>query len=236
MNEIMIALDFSSKKEAMTLIEKFDDESMYLKVGMELFYAEGKDFIRILKEKGHQIFLDLKLHDIPNTVYRAMKNLASLEIDMINVHASGGKEMMIAAKKGLEDGTKEGAQRQLLIAVTQLTSTTEAQMKSEQFVSGTLEESVLRYAKLANEAGLDGVVCSAWEAEGIHEVTDSKFICVIPGIRPKDFEADDQKRVATPRMARELGASCIVVGRPITQVMDSVATYRSIKKQWEEVN
>ncbi|WP_028273727.1 orotidine-5'-phosphate decarboxylase [Atopococcus tabaci] len=228
----IIALDVPSRSEARSFLKSFGDEELYLKVGMELFYAEGPELIRELKEMGHRIFLDLKLHDIPNTVYRAMRNIAALGIDMVNVHAAGGSEMMRAAKKGLEEGA-EGASRPLLIAVTQLTSTTEDAMQREQRISLTLEESVLQYAKLAHESGLDGVVCSAWEAEAIQKATSPDFLCVTPGIRPDGSETGDQKRVATPERAREMGASYIVVGRPITQAAASVTAYHSIFDQWK---
>lgn len=233
----MIALDVPSKEEALLLLEAFQEESLFLKIGMELFYSEGPDFIRLLKKKGHQIFLDLKLHDIPNTVYRAMKSLAALDVDMVNVHAAGGKEMMSAAKRGLEEGTKKGAEKPLLIAVTQLTSTTEEEMQHEQLISATLEESVSHYAQLADESGLDGVVCSALEAQQILEATRADFMCVTPGIRLTGSDNGDQKRVATPEFARKAGAAAIVVGRPITQAENSLKAYQNIEKQWigEEV-
>lgn len=228
----IVALDVPSREDALEFLEQFGDESLYVKIGMELFYAGGPDLVRDIKQKGHQVFLDLKLHDIPNTVYRAMKVLAGLGVDMVNVHAAGGTEMMRAAKKGLEEGAADG-KRPLLIAVTQLTSTTEDAMQEEQLIPVSLEESVSQYASLAQTAGLDGVVCSAWEAKNIHEATSKDFVCVTPGIRPEGAEVGDQKRVATPQKARELGAGYIVVGRPITQAEDPVAAYRMIEKQWK---
>ena len=228
----IIALDVSSKEEANDFLKKFDQESSCLKVGMELYYSEGPQLIRELKEAGHQLFLDLKLHDIPNTVYRAMKVLAKLEVDMVNVHAAGGKEMMAAALKGLEEGTPVGKDRPMLIAVTQLTSTTEQQMQEEQLIEKTLDTSVAHYAKLAEEAGLDGVVCSAFEAPKIHEATKKTFLCVTPGIRPEGDKVGDQKRVVTPEFAHKAGASHIVVGRPITKATDPVTAYTNITQQW----
>lgn len=229
----IIALDIPSKQEAMSFLENFDQEALFLKIGMELYYSEGPDLIRELKGKGHHIFLDLKLHDIPNTVYRAMKVLATLGVDMVNVHAAGGKEMMQAAVKGLEEGSKAGKKRPLLIAVTQLTSTTEKQMQSEQLINSTLDNSVTHYAKLAYQAGLDGVVCSALEARMIHEVTSQSFLCVTPGIRPSGSDVGDQKRVATPEFAAQEGVTHIVVGRPITQAKDTRIAYKNIDHQWK---
>lgn len=232
MTKPIIALDMPSKAEAMSFLESFEQEPLFLKVGMELYYSEGPNLIHELKEKGHQIFLDLKLHDIPNTVYRAMKVLASLEVDMVNVHAAGGKAMMEAAMRGLEEGTKKGSNRPLLIAVTQLTSTTEEAMQNEQLIGHSLEESVTQYAKLTHQAGLDGVVCSALEARMIHEATSQEFLCVTPGIRPTGADVGDQKRVATPELALKEGATHIVVGRPITQSENPVKAYKNINNQW----
>lgn len=228
----IIALDVSSKKEAKNFLKKFEQQSLCLKVGMELYYSEGPQLIQELKAAGHQLFLDLKLHDIPNTVYSAMKVLAKLEVDMVNVHAAGGKEMMKAALSGLEEGTPAGKNRPLLIAVTQLTSTTEHQMQEEQLIEKKLDTSVTHYAKLAEEAGLDGVVCSAFEVQKIQEATNKSFLCVTPGIRPEGDRAGDQKRVATPEFAHKAGASHIVVGRPITKTMDPVKAYKTITQQW----
>jgi len=180
---LIIALDFPNAEQTLSFLEGFGDEKLFVKVGMELFYQEGPSIIRKIKSLGHCIFLDLKLHDIPNTVKQAMKGLAALEIDLINVHAAGGKEMMMLAMEGLTEGTPFGKKRPQLIAVTQLTSTSEQQMQTEQLIESTLDESVLHYATLAKEAGLDGVVCSTHEVQSIHELLGNDFITVTPGIR-----------------------------------------------------
>lgn len=233
----IIALDFPSKKEIESFLAKFPaDEKLFVKVGMEIFYQEGPAIVRWLKNLGHDIFLDLKLHDIPNTVEHAMKGLAKLGVAITNVHAAGGIEMMAAAKRGLASGTKSGEPVPQLIAVTQLTSTGEEQMQKEQLISATLEESVLNYVKCAEKAGLDGVVCSALEAAKIHEATSDEFMCLTPGIRPSGAAIGDQKRVVTPALAREIGSSVIVVGRPITQADDPVAAYHAIKNEWNGEN
>ena len=232
----IIALDLPSKDEVFDFLTKFGEEKLYVKIGMELFYSEGPELVRAIKKMGHWVFLDLKLHDIPNTVYRAMKGLAALGVDMVNVHAAGGSDMMRAAKRGLEEGTTIGQATPLLIAVTQLTSTTEAGMQDEQLIPHTLDESVTHYAKLTQTAGLDGVVCSALEVEKIHQATSENFICLTPGIRPAGSDVGDQKRVATPEKAREWGAGYIVVGRPITQAADPVDAYQTIKQQWGGTN
>lgn len=229
----IIALDVPTKEAALQFLNHFNEEKLFLKIGMELFYSEGPELVRAIKAQGHWVFLDLKLHDIPHTVYRAMKRLAHLDVDMVNVHAAGGSEMMRAAKKGLEEGTPVGQKRPLLIAVTQLTSTNEESMQQEQGILTSLETSVLHYATITHQAGLDGVVCSVWEATKIKEATGADFYCVTPGIRPASSDAGDQKRVATPEMAREQGATFIVVGRPITQAVDPVVTYREIEEQWK---
>lgn len=233
----IIALDFPSKKEIEEFLAKFPaDEKLFVKVGMEIFYQEGPEIVRWLKELGHDIFLDLKLHDIPNTVERAMAGIAKLGVAITNVHAAGGIEMMAAAKRGLAAGTTDGESIPQLIAVTQLTSTGEAQMQEEQLIPATLEESVLHYATCAQKAGLDGVVCSALEAAKIHEVTSDEFMCLTPGIRPSGAAVGDQKRVVTPVLAKEIGSSVIVVGRPITQAEDPVAAYQAIKNEWNGEN
>jgi orotidine-5'-phosphate decarboxylase len=232
---LIIALDFASKQEVFRFLEPFENESLFLKVGMELFYQEGPSIISELKEKNHDVFLDLKLHDIPNTVGKAMRGLARLGADLVNVHAAGGKEMMIAALEGLESGTKSGAERPKCIAVTQLTSTSEAQMRSEQLIPVSIEESVLHYATLAQEAGLDGVVCSTWEAGKIRSGLGSSFLTVTPGIRLSTDDTQDQKRIATPERAREIGVSAIVVGRPITMANDPVESYHRVKQAWEGI-
>lgn len=230
---LIIALDFPSRKEVFQFLEHFRHEKLFVKVGMELFYQEGPSIIDELKNQGHNIFLDLKLHDIPNTVKNAMKGLAKLGCDLVNVHASGGQEMMMAAIEGLEEGTSSGRKRPFCIAVTQLTSTSEEQMKREQLVEVSLEQSVLHYAKLAKEAGLDGVVSSSHEVEMINKHIESPFITVTPGIRLQDDAVGDQKRVATPKFAREAGATAIVVGRGITKSKDPLASYYMYKKAWE---
>lgn len=235
-NSLIIALDFSSKQEVFQFLDKFNGESLFVKVGMELFYQEGPAIISELKEKNHQVFLDLKLHDIPNTVHKAMKGLARLGADLVNVHAAGGSEMMKAAIAGLEAGTPSGLVRPRCIAVTQLTSTSEEQMRSEQLIPVTIEESVLHYASVAQKSGMDGVVCSTWEAGKIRSVLGPDFLTVTPGIRLSSDATQDQKRIATPETARLAGVSSIVVGRPITQAEDPVASYKRIKQAWEGVS
>ncbi|OJG55758.1 orotidine 5-phosphate decarboxylase [Enterococcus haemoperoxidus] len=208
------------------------EESLFVKVGMELFYQEGPEIVRWLKGLGHSVFLDLKLHDIPNTVEKSMIGLAKLGVDITNVHAAGGVKMMEAAKNGLKKGTEEGAKVPILIAVTQLTSTSEKEMQQDQLIEVPLKESVLHYAKCTEKAGLDGVVCSALEAQDIHQATSEKFVCLTPGIRPSGSEVGDQKRVVTPTDARKIGSTYIVVGRPITQAEDPYEAYQSIKNEW----
>jgi orotidine-5'-phosphate decarboxylase len=231
---LIIALDFAGKEEVNRFLTHFENEKLFLKVGMELFYQEGPSIIYELKEKGHEIFLDLKLHDIPNTVKSAMKGLAGLGCDMVNVHAAGGKAMMEAALEGLEAGRCSG-KRPFCIAVTQLTSTSEQQMKSEQLIPVTLNESVLHYASLAKEAGLDGVVCSSFEAREISARLGESFLTVAPGIRLLTDDAGDQKRVATPKFARAEGASAIVVGRSITKSENPFEKYIQCKQSWEGI-
>lgn len=231
---LIIALDFSSLAEVKAFLDRFTEERLYVKVGMELFYSEGKPVIEEIKKRGHKIFLDLKLHDIPNTVRQAMKNLAELEVDMVNVHAAGGKRMMAAALEGLIDGTPEGKKRPLLIAVTQLTSMTEEEMQAEQKIMLSLEESVLSYASAAKEAGLDGVVCSVHEVPQIHALLGEGFKTVTPGIRLAGNEAHDQKRIATPDFARRQGADSIVVGRAITGAASPAEAYGKVLREWEE--
>lgn len=229
----IIALDFASKEEIDGFLENFStEESLFLKIGMELFYQEGLDIVRFLKSKGHSIFLDLKLHDIPNTVERAMARIATLEVDITNVHAAGGINMMKSAKEGLEKGTSLTKKVPKLIAVTQLTSTNEQEMQQEQMIQSSLEESVLHYAKCTEKAGLDGVVCSAQESKKIHQVTNQSFICLTPGIRPTGMDNGDQHRVVTPKEARKNEATYIVVGRPITQAKNPSMIYKAIKKEW----
>ncbi|ANU17512.1 orotidine 5'-phosphate decarboxylase [Planococcus maritimus] len=221
----IIALDFPSKLDVEEFLSEFT-EPLFLKVGMELFYQEGPELIRTLNRDGHDLFLDLKLHDIPNTVESAMRRIAELGVDMVNVHAAGGLAMMQAAKRGLAgSGTK-------LIAVTQLTSTSEEQMQKEQLISVSLEDSVLHYAKLAKQAGLDGVVCSVHEAKAIGEVCGEDFLRVTPGIRPAAAESHDQKRIATPSDAKIQGSTHIVVGRAITRSENPQKSYDYINGEW----
>ncbi len=220
---VIIALDFKNGAETMSFLEKFKDERPFVKIGMELFYAEGAPMVRKIKERGHKIFLDLKLHDIPNTVQKAMAVLSGLDVDMTNLHAAGTKEMMEAAVKGL---TRADGTRPILIAVTQLTSTSEERMKNELLINAPMEEVVMKYAKNACEAGLDGVVCSPLEAGKVHETCGKGFLTVTPGIRFADGDTGDQVRVTTPAKAKEIGSDYIVVGRPITEADDPVAAYR----------
>jgi orotidine-5'-phosphate decarboxylase len=234
-NSLIIALDFANRKEVEQFLQPFNGKELFVKVGMELFYQEGPEIVHYLKENGHRIFLDLKLHDIPNTVKSAMKGLAKLECDLVNVHAAGGKEMMRAALEGLEEGTGTGRKRPACIAVTQLTSTSEEQMNKEQLIPGSLEQSVLHYAALAKEAELDGVVCSAWEAAAIRENLGEKFHTVTPGIRMAEDSTGDQKRIATPEFARSAGVTSIVVGRSITRSIDPVKSYDKWMEAWRGV-
>lgn len=231
-SRICIALDFQNKAEVKEFLEKFNDEKLYVKVGMELFYGEGIEIIKMIKEMGHNIFLDLKLHDIPNTVKSAMKQLAKLEVDMVNVHASGSIAMMKAAIEGLEAG-KTGDKRPLCIAVTCLTSLDQEVLDNELLINDTLENVVLKWATNAKEAGLDGVVCSPLESKVIHDNLGMEFITVTPGIRLADDSVNDQKRVTTPTMARELTSSYIVVGRTITGSADPYATYKKVYQDFQ---
>lgn len=230
----IIALDFHSAEEAFTFLQAFKGDA-FVKVGMQLFYKEGPAIIEKLKTEGYDVFLDLKLHDIPNTVKLAMEVLANHGADLVNVHAAGGKPMMEAALEGLDKGRISGKKRPSIIAVTQLTSTDESQMQREQLIQTSLEESVIHYAKLADDAQLDGVVCSVHEAKAIREICGPDFLKVTPGIRFANSQADDQKRVATPEVARLEGSTHIVVGRAITKATDPVAAYRAVKAQWEGI-
>ena len=233
----IIALDFPNKQAIETFLAQFPaGEKLFVKVGMEIFYQEGPAIVTWLKSFGHDIFLDLKLHDIPNTVGRAMERLASLGVALTNVHAAGGIEMMTAAKKGLQQGTPAGDKVPDLIAVTQLTSTSEAQMHHDQHIMTSLQESVIHYATCAQKAGLDGVVCSAHEAKQIKQRTTDAFIRLTPGIRPAGSEVGDQKRIMTPAQARNAGATMIVVGRPITQSKTPYESYLQIKQEWKEAS
>lgn len=221
--DVIIACDFASAEETLAFLDKFTAEKPYVKIGMELYYAEGPQIVKKIKERGHKIFLDLKLHDIPNTVKKAMKVLSGLDVDMCNLHAAGTAAMMEAALEGL---TREDGMRPLLIAVTQLTSTDQERMEKDLLIEKSLEEVVDHYAANAKKAGLDGVVCSPLEAARVHELCGEGFLTVTPGVRFADGDAGDQVRVTTPQRAKEIGSDYIVVGRPITQAEDPVAAYR----------
>ena len=223
--DVIIACDFGSKQQCFDFLEKFNDleKKPFLKIGMELYYASGPEIVKDLKTKGYKIFLDLKLHDIPNTVKKAMKVLSSLDVDMVNVHASGTIEMMKAAKEGL---TREDGTRPLLIAVTQLTSTSEQTMKEQLLIDNPIDVTIAHYARNAMLAGLEGVGCSPLEVGKVKQYCGPDFLTVTPGIRFKDSAVDDQVRITDPAMARELGSDYIVVGRPITSSSDPVAAYK----------
>ncbi len=221
--DVIIACDFASREQVLAFLDRFTEEKPFVKIGMELFYAEGPQIVREIKARGHKIFLDLKLHDIPNTVKKAMAVLSGLDVDLCNLHAAGTRAMMEAALEGLRrpDGT-----RPLLIAVTQLTSTSEERMKQELLIDAPMEKTVMHYAQNAKAAGLDGVVCSPLEAGRVHEACGRDFLTVTPGVRFADGDKGDQVRVMTPAQAREIGSEYIVVGRPITAAEDPVAAYR----------
>ena len=229
-HDVIIALDFPSAQDVYSFLDQFKDEKPFVKIGMELFYAEGPEIVRQVKARGHRIFLDLKLHDIPNTVKSAMRVLSRLDVDMVNVHAAGTKDMMRAALEGL---TREDGTRPLLLAVTQLTSTSEERMRGELRISASMPETVAHYAKNARDAGLDGVVCSPLEAALVKQACGNDFLTVTPGIRFADSAADDQRRVMTPEKARRSGSDFIVVGRPITRADDPVAAYRRCVREFE---
>lgn len=231
-SRVCIALDFKTQEEVENFLDKFEDEKLYVKIGMELFYGHGIDMVKSIKKRGHKIFLDLKLHDIPNTVKSAMRQLASLEVDMVNVHAAGSIEMMKAAIEGLEEG-KVGDKRPICIAVTCLTSLDQKVLDDELLIHEPLDQVVLKWAQNAKEAGLDGVVCSPLESPLIHEKLGNDFITVTPGIRLASDSVDDQKRVTTPAKAKELTSSYIVVGRTITKAEDPVATYKEVYRQFQ---
>ncbi len=228
--EVIIACDFDSKQKTMDFLDLFQEEKPYVKVGMELFYGNGPEMVREIRRRGHKIFLDLKLHDIPNTVYHAMKKLAELDVDMVNVHASGTSEMMKAARRALD----EAGSRALLLAVTQLTSTSEQTMQEELWIPHPMQDTVLHYAQLAEQSGCDGVVCSPLESEAVHQSCGEDFLTVTPGIRFAEDAKGDQKRVTTPAMARKLGSTYIVVGRSITNAADPVAAYRRAMQEFME--
>ncbi|MBP5166939.1 MAG: orotidine-5'-phosphate decarboxylase, partial [Oscillospiraceae bacterium] len=221
--DVIIACDFPSREETLAFLKLFGDKKPFVKIGMELFYSAGPDIVREIKDRGHGLFLDLKLHDIPNTVKRAMAVIARLGADITNVHAAGGSAMMEAALEGLSSAPSP---RPLLIAVTQLTSTDEARMRSELLIDRPMEEAVMSYAELARSSGLDGVVCSPFEARAMHERCGADFLAVTPGIRFEDGEKGDQARAASPAAAGRLGSDLIVVGRPITRAADPAAAYQ----------
>lgn len=233
-NRIIIALDFSTGKEVATFLRRFETKGLAVKVGMELFYQQGPQMITDLKDKGCEVFLDLKLHDIPNTVKNAMKGIAKLGVDMINVHAAGGLKMMEAAIEGLEQGTPPGKQRPICIGVTQLTSTSQQMMNEDLLIQGELEDVVVSYAKLTQSSGLDGVVCSPLEVPIIKEACGSEFVTVTPGIRLSTNTVDDQVRIATPQRAKQLGSDYIVVGRTITKSTNPLQTHQQIQAEWSE--
>ena len=220
--DVIIACDFPGRKEVFEFLDKFTDEKPFVKIGMELFYAEGPEIVREIKARGHQIFLDLKLHDIPNTVKKSMSVLSRLDVDMVNLHAAGTRAMMEAALEGV---TRPDGSRPLVIAVTQLTSTSQERMQEELLISAPIDETVMHYAANAEKAGLDGVVCSPMEAGKVHETCGKQFLTVTPGIRFADGDKGDQVRVTTPAQAKEIGSDYIVVGRPITAAADPVAAY-----------
>ncbi len=221
--DVIIACDFASADAALAFLDKFENEKPFVKIGMELFYAEGPSIVKKIKERGHKIFLDLKLHDIPNTVKKSMAVLSSLDVDMTNLHAAGTSAMMQGALEGL---TRADGTRPLLIAVTQLTSTDEERMRSELLIDAPIGEVVMKYAENAKNSGLDGVVCSPLEAQIVHERCGKSFLTVTPGVRFADGDVGDQKRVMTPAEAKRIGSDYIVVGRPITAAADPVAAYR----------
>ena len=231
--DVIVACDFATKEETLRFLDNFTfEEKPFVKIGMELYYAEGPEIVREIKRRGHKIFLDLKLHDIPNTVEKAMRVLSKLDVDMTNLHAAGTVKMMEAAVRGL---TREDGSRPLLIAVTQLTSTDQERMTNEILIDKPLEEVVMTYARNADKAGLDGVVCSPLESGLVHEAVGKGFLTVTPGVRFEDGEKGDQSRVTTPARAKELGSDYIVVGRPITQAADPLEAYRRCVRDFVDV-
>ena len=221
--DVIIACDFASREATLAFLDKFTDVKPFVKIGMELYYAEGPEIVREIKKRGHKIFLDLKLHDIPNTVKKAMAVLRNLDVDVTNLHAAGTTAMMQAAIEGL---TREDGTRPLLIAVTQLTSTDQEAMEKDLLIKEPIDQVVMHYAETAKNAGLDGVVCSPLEAGKVHDRCGKQFLTVTPGVRFADGDVGDQKRVMTPAAAREIGSDFIVVGRPITAAADPVAAYK----------
>ena len=220
--DVIVACDFSSKEQVLTFLDKFTDRKPFVKIGMELYYAEGPDIVRELKARGHKIFLDLKLHDIPNTVKKAMAVLSRLDVDITNLHAAGATNMMKAALEGL---TRPDGTRPLLIAVTQLTSTDQETMERDLLIHEPIDQVVMHYAETAKNAGLDGIVCSPLESQKVHDRCGKNFLTITPGVRFADGEIGDQKRVMTPAQAKAIGSDYIVVGRPITAAEDPVAAY-----------
>ena len=227
--DVIVACDFNTAEETLRFLDNFTEEKPYVKIGMELFYAEGSEIVREIKRRGHKIFLDLKLHDIPNTVKKAMAVLSRLDVDMCNLHAAGTVAMMEAAIEGL---TRPDGTRPLLIAVTQLTSTDQERMERDILINEPLEKVVMHYASNAKAAGLDGVVCSPLESPAVHEKCGKEFLTVTPGVRFADGDKGDQVRVTTPEKAKELGSDYIVVGRPITQAQDPASAYRRCVKEF----
>ena len=227
--DVIIACDFADKETALNFLDKFEGRKPFVKIGMELFYAEGPQIVREIKARGHKIFLDLKLHDIPNTVKKSMAVLSRLDVDMCNLHAAGTSRMMEAALEGL---TRPDGTRPLLIAVTQLTSTDQEAMERDLLIKEPIDKVVMHYAETAKNAGLDGVVCSPREARKVHEVCGEKFLTVTPGVRFADGDIGDQKRVMTPEQAKKIGSDYIVVGRPITAAPDPVAAYERCIKEF----
>ncbi|MCQ2792284.1 MAG: orotidine-5'-phosphate decarboxylase [Bacilli bacterium] len=227
--DVIIACDFASKEATLKFLDLFKEKKPFVKIGMELFYSEGPSIIKAIKSRGHKIFLDLKLHDIPNTVKKSMKVLSHLDVDMVNCHAGGTKAMMKAALEGL---TREDGTRPLLIAVTQLTSTDQMSMENDLLIKEDMKKVVMHYAKNAKDSGLDGVVCSPLEAKAVHDTCGSKFLTVTPGVRFADSAKGDQKRVMTPSEAKKIGSDYIVVGRPITEASDPVSAYERCLKEF----
>lgn len=227
--DVIIACDFADKETALNFLDKFEGRKPFVKIGMELFYAEGPQIVREIKARGHKIFLDLKLHDIPNTVKKSMAVLSRLDVDMCNLHAAGTSRMMEAALEGL---TRPDGTRPLLIAVTQLTSTDQEAMERDLLIKEPIDKVVMHYAETAKNAGLDGVVCSPLEAQKVHDICGEKFLTVTPGVRFADGDIGDQKRVMTPEQAKKIGSDYIVVGRPITAAADPVATYERCIKEF----
>lgn len=227
--DVIIACDFTDKETALNFLDKFEGRKPFVKIGMELFYAEGPQIVREIKARGHKIFLDLKLHDIPNTVKKSMAVLSQLDVDMCNLHAAGTSRMMEAALEGL---TRPDGTRPLLIAVTQLTSTDQEAMERDLLIKEPIDKVVMHYAETAKNAGLDGVVCSPLEAQKVHDICGEKFLTVTPGVRFADGDIGDQKRVMTPEQAKKIGSDYIVVGRPITSAPDPVAAYERCIKEF----